>query len=348
MRCPTCLDIFTWSESNVHVRTPGGDFAPLDLTQVNPDERLSTRRRAYVKCANSGDVLGRRVEDHYLPLLLADHQPIILGFVGGSGAGKTHLLASMVAEIHRDGLRTYGLRWEPLDPRLDVSYLKTHVAPLLAGNVLQPTSEDVVQFVDAFLVQGQRSEPRAVAFFDIAGGDLQAEGPEGQFVLAAHGLFYIVDPAYALGLRTAAGAPGPAFVDPAIQNILKRVRPEGAPFSDMPAGIVLVKSDRVRFRSPIDDWIHQPTCGPLDAGAIAAESRDAFALLYACGAMPALAPASTHRHCTLHFVSATGSDSQQGRFNRPVRFRRVLEPLVAMLGMAGVIPISSPREDLSA
>ena len=59
-------------------------------------------------------------------------------------------------------------------------------------------------------------------------------------------------------------------------------------------------------------------------------------------------PAATHARCTLHFVSATGAESQDGRFRRPVRFRRVLEPLVAMLGMAGVIPMSSPREDLSA
>ena len=89
--------------------------------------------------------------------------------------------------------------------------------------------------------------------------------------------------------------------------------------------------------TPADKWLRRGTEVTLDASLIHAESRDAFAYLHQQGAVASLGPFEVFSRCTLHFVSASGGDVSVDKFARGVRPTRVMQPLVAILAMAGVI-----------
>src|ERR1019366_6683299 len=104
--------------------------------------------------------------------------------------------------------------------------------------------------------------------------------------------------------------------------------------------------DKLRFEPIVGRWLTQPSgSGRIDPARVRAESRDIFAFLYERNAMWSLVPFDTFRRCTLHAVSATGSNAPESEqpgnttgpppaYTRPLRSRRVLEPLVAILAMA--------------
>ncbi len=347
-RCPICLDVFPWTEADAYLKRDA-DYVKSDITIFQDENRrTNARRQAHLKCPNRGNLFQTAMEDHFLPMDLVRHKLIVLGFVGGSKTGKSHLLASMVDAIDGSGLANYGIRATPVDSRAHADFMKKAVEPLREGRKVPPTAEGIATFVDAFLIEmpGRNTEPHAVAFFDVAGGDLQAQGAAGEFVIGTQGLFYVVDPGAALKFH---GLSGPSDVvvksDPAIRAVLSRMRPTGAQYSKVPAATVLVKADRYRFMAPVDTWLHQPKSANVDVARILAESRDACGLLHKSGAMAWVEPLDTHEQCTFHFASATGSDIELGpdgedgdRFLRELRPMRVLEPLIAMLIMTGAIP----------
>ena len=106
----------------------------------------------------------------------------------------------------------------------------------------------------------------------------------------------------------------------------------------MPVALVVNKADRLRLRPPVDEWLRARPNGTIDAARWRAESRDAYALLYRHGAHAWLRPFHESEQCTIHFASATGSEAHGDTFARPVRPKRVLEPLLALLAMAGALP----------
>src|SRR5262249_51057069 len=116
----------------------------------------------------------------------------------------------------------------------------------------------------------------------------------------------------------------------------------GKPFLPAPAALVINKADRLRLRPPVDRWLRATAAnGQIDAARWRDESRDAYALLYQYNAHAWLRPFYECKKCTIHFVSATGSeaDGKSGTsFIRRVRPLRVLEPLLALLAMTGALP----------
>jgi hypothetical protein len=333
--CPVCLSKLDWSQlelyrfdrdRNRHIR--------LEIP-VGAGQELETRltRGAVVRCR--GDGRYARTE-HYLP---ADYgslgPPVILGFVGASRSGKTHLLASMVGEIAGGGLEDYGLRYHPVDPRAHTAFFAEQVRPLFSeAKVLKSTQEQLVGFTDAFvLTPSQGGLGRPVALFDVAGADLlRVDDQTQQFLDLAHGLVFTIDPTQLRAHRLG---------DSTFNIVLDLLRPTGRLPDLISAAIVLNKADLLRFEDPIAGWLRSDSKS-LDAAEITRESADVFAYLDSQGARAWTRPYGECARATLHVVSSTGgaaehAEGTEGTYPRSVTPRRVLRPLVALLAMTGVL-----------
>ncbi|HZN17745.1 MAG TPA: hypothetical protein VFB84_06075 [Micromonosporaceae bacterium] len=336
--CPICLESVEWAGQDLFLRD-GGKYVPLATPTTNPNKLAVLRRSAYWRCPNpAGDTA-----DHYLPWAYASYRPpVVVGLVGDSRAGKSHLLAGMILEIERGGLQPYGLGWEPLDAVRHAAFHAEVVERVLGGERLPPTNPGVVEFADALLIKSPVTGSWPVAFFDIAGEGFQRGEREGRFVIGTRGLIFVVDPATALGVVGAEPGNGGRTQDLAFAAVLAQLRALLAPgqtYLDLAAVMVVNKADRLRLRHPVDTWMRpHDGDGHVDPARIRAESRDAYAFLYQHrSAWPWLAPFDTFRRCTLHFASATGGEERDGRYPRGFRPRRVLEPLVALFAMTGVL-----------
>jgi hypothetical protein len=341
VRCPICLDPFEWSEDErFFTRTGDGRWQEVDLSRITDPLKYEERvRNAYRRCPNpSGDT-----STHYLPAAYLRYEPpLVIGVVGRTDSGKTHLLAAMVGEIERGGLRPFGLTTKAVDAQLHERFLSDNVRPLLDRNqelehTVQRDDKDDVELADALLfVGGGRTRP--VALFDVAGGDLQRGGRSTQFLAAVDGLIFVVDPTRAMsGLAGGASQQASVTGDPTFAVMLDRL-PRPAARLGVPAVVVITKADRLRFEPPADRWLRAAfPDGRIDPDRIRRESRDAYAFLHAHGAHAWLRPFADCQRCTLHFASATGGSPRGGMFPWGVRPRRVLEPLVALLAMTGVL-----------
>lgn len=343
VRCPVCQDDIEWDDNNLYRWDRAESaYTALDLSRVTTQEkRIDELRTAYRKCPNpSGDT----TLPHYLPYLYPMHQPpVVIGLVGGSQTGKTHLVAAMIGEIVRGGLHRFGLRWAPLDQARHEAFAQDFVNPLLAGEKVARTNPGTrIEYVDALLVSGTTGS-WPVVFFDISGEDFREDSRPARFILGANALIFVADPGRALG-ATGDHDVEEVAVDTSFQATLNRlmaVRARTGGYFDLPAAIVVTKSDRLRYRFPADRWMSRPPADTIDPTLVREESRDVFALLYRQpGGQQWLEPAQVFRRCTLHFASATGGEPLPAgnRYPRGVRPRRVLEPLVAVLAMCGVLP----------
>jgi hypothetical protein len=269
--------------------------------------------------------------EHYLPAGYGHFgPPVILGFIGLTKSGKSHLLSAMIGEIERGGLEPYGIKNRPIDQAIHKTFLDTRVNPLLRENkVLPPTSEDVINFADAFILTPADGPERPVALFDVAGGNLTRVSDTQQFLEIADGLVFVVDPTQ---LRPD-GLGDDSF------NIVLNLLTERLP-AQVSAAIVLNKADLLRFEDPIDLWLRAVN-GGLDADAILRESADVFAYLASRQAQAWTRPYSECARATLHVASATGgaarAQGQGGVYPRGVAPHRVLQPLIALLAMTGVL-----------
>jgi hypothetical protein len=343
VRCPYCLFQFRWDGHTLFRRTPEGDYVPLDVDQTaDPIRREDRLREAYVHCPDSSGVLA-----HYLPLdYLRYRQPLVIGLVGTAAAGKSTLLAVMVNEIDRGGLNRYQFTARPLVHERHEAFRHSRLKSLIQdGTTLGKTAPatENVEFADAFLlVRDTHVQP--IVFFDVGGESLAEPGPATRFIQAVNALVFVVDPDRVLGrTRGSVDADGRAQGDAAFKAVLDTlIASSGAPsqFLDIPAAIVLAKADTLRFEPPVARWLRDQdgSVAKIDAGQLRAESRDVFAFLYEHDAGPWLEPFNRFRRCTLHVVSATGSNPDASyTYRHGLRPRRVLEPLMAILAMAGAI-----------
>lgn len=330
--CPICLDSYPWPHSPQLYEYRSGSYVAVPTPPVGTARYEPVLRNAYVRCPHESD----DVDTHYLPARYATYgPPLVIGLVGGSTSGKSHLLASMVAAIESGGLQDFGLTVKPLDFRQHATFLTESVAALRSGQRLARTRvvvEESVSYSDALLMASAHST-RPVAFFDVAGGDLaDHSGRATQFLDAANALIFVIDPQKAL-------APGRQkdLTDPAISTVLGKLG-GGGQYLDVPAAMVMTKADRYRFRPPVDRWLSRAPSRAVDAELIHRESRDVYGYLYQHDGMPWLKPFHQCRRCTLHFASATGCDDiGTDRYLRGFHPIRVLEPLVALLAMCDVI-----------
>jgi len=331
--CPICLgNIPNWGAQDYwrwDATIGDGDYVRIDIPpDLNETQRARFTHGAYVRCTASTDVT---TVAHYLPARYGSFgDPVLLGFIGLTQSGKTHLLASMIGEV--EGLSRYGVEVAPLDRATHHDFLERSVKPLITGHrVLPGTPDDAsTTLTDAFIVRQRSGLERVVALFDVSGGDLVRRDSTKEFLWIADGLFFVVDPDHIEDSKVG---------DDAFSNVLDIMgaRPKAEPAS---AAIVLNKADKVRFEEPIARWLRAGD-GTLDPTEFLRESADVYAYLEQHHAAPLTKPYQTSRKATLHVASPTGG-AQDGadktsRYPRGVTPLRVLRPLVAMLAMTGVL-----------
>lgn len=335
MICPICLaEIGNWHALG-HWRwdAVAQEYAELRVPPGLNEVQLARHvRGAYVRCPAS-DAPGQHAQAHFLPVSYGRFgRPVLLGFVGLTRSGKSHLLAAMVGAIEAGQLEKYGITSRPIDYASHQRFLDQWVNPLLSnGKVLPGTQEGIVEFADAFLMSSGGGPPRPVAFFDVAGGDLTRADESKEFLWIADGLFFVIDPEH-LGTRRIA--------DEAFSNVLDVVRGKIRPGA-VSASIILNKADKVRFEEPVTRWLRSGDGVGVDAAEFLRETADVYAYLHARGAGALTSPYQVCDKATFHVASPTGgaSDGEAGSrgYPRGVTPRRVLRPLLAMLAMTGVL-----------
>lgn len=345
VRCPQCLDMIRWDERTVYT-----DNGPVDLSLIADEvRREEAMYNAFVLCPNPS---GASSSDHYLPLRYLRYQPpLVIGLVGRRATGKSTWLATMVDQIVKGGLKPYGIEARPLHRKQFEDYRKNRFERLLDdGEALPatPGAEENVEFTVAFLLTTDAGT-RPVAFFDVGGESLAEDGKATRFLRAVGALMFVIDPAQIEASRDQTGdASGTG--DPAFEAVLDRLAPVDASASQLvqlPAVEVLLKADTLKFDPIVGPWLVSdgPAQNRLDAQRMRRESRDVYAYLATNRASAWLNPFRRCARCTLHVVSATGGSPNSDRYySRGLRPRRVLEPLVAILAMAGVL--TGPQADL--
>jgi hypothetical protein len=350
--CPICLQLHDLEkESDLYRRSVDGQVSKLDLTnEKSPLLAEYRKRHAWKRCPGSDSG-----EDHYLPAdYAAKVPPLAIGFVGATETGKSHLLAAMIGGVQYAGLTGLDLHHDWLAPEWHDNYLHERVSPFfdrsktIERDAVRAAGQ-TVEFSDAFLVRRKDADAkRAVAFFDVAGGDLVRADAVTNFMLAVDALVFVVD----VGRARAEEGSGRIRGDQSFIKVLDRLEarePAGlTPGRRLPAAIVLTKADERQFERPVMRWLRQPELAAYrrpeapDLDAINKESRDAYGYLYKSGLRSWLEPVNYFERSTLHFVSATGSpkvynpDSSESRYPLGVRPQRTLDPLAAILAMAGL------------
>lgn len=333
MICPICLTpIDNWDtlpryrwdvqqEDYVELKIPPEITGPL---------RIDMELGSYRRCPDYFGVMPENV--HRLPADYGDFgAPVILGFIGLTASGKTHLLAAMIGAMTA-GLRQYGVSCRALDRALHKRFDEGRIRPLLTKNeVLPETPEGVLTFADAFLLQQGRDKARPVVLFDVAGGDLEDADRRKKFLGIVDGLFFIVDPS-----QIDTGRVG----DATFNNVLDLLKANGRLQDEVSAAIVLNKADLVRFEDPVTRWLRSDS-GVLSGDEFLLESRDVYAYLHRKGAGRWTLPYEECARATLHVASPTGGvstgDGEGAWYPRGVSPRRVLRPMIAMLAMTGVL-----------
>ncbi|KPM57053.1 hypothetical protein CcI49_12130 [Frankia sp. CcI49] len=358
VRCPICLYVFDeWPdayEGEFYEYDAERDvYEPVDeslLRSFREDDQDQHRRRfqawlasKYLRCPNPF-----KDPTHYLFYPYGWYgEPFVIGMVGATTVGKSHLLAAMIGQlVNQRGLDDLGLSVTVADPRRHREYVRDQVDPLLGRSAVLPATltpeDEAVSFVDAVIITNLRTRrDRLVTFYDIRGEDFASNRRSSDFVNAAGALVFVVDPHHS-GL---AGRPG-KIDDEAFNAVLGKLKLVGrmdqrTGLFDIDAAVVVNKSDVLRFQPPVQDWYRRErTRGEVDLDDILDESTVAYGLLYSRNATAWLAPVRECRRATLHFASATGTEEaldRPGYYRRRVQPNRVLEPLVAVLAMAGII-----------
>lgn len=327
--CPICLEKITDWGSLEHWRWEPviADYVeisiPAGLNDIQQDRYL---RSAHVRCPASLD----NAAAHYLPMNYGRFgPPVLLGFIGLTKSGKSHLLASMVGAIENGELEEYGITARPIDHARHRLFTDEWVEPLLSENkVLRGTREGLVEFADAFLMSYNGGPQRPVALFDVAGGDLTRVEETNQFLWIANGLFFVIDPDHLTKHRVG---------DQTFSNVLDIIRGSDRSGS-VSASIILNKADKLRFDEPVTHWLRSDSKS-VDPVEFLRESADVYAYLNARDGNALAAPYYVCDKTTLHVASPTGGsgDGEGGVYPRGVTPRRVLRPLIAMLAMTGVL-----------
>ena len=346
MTCVICLETFEWDGYTVYEQTPDGPVE-VDLPPRESRQWASAIDDTFIRCEN--EIKGL---PHFLPVDLARfaEEPVVIGLVGDSNAGKTCLMVAMSGEMERNGLDDYGLAHMPVSLTEHGRYVDKLVDPFMDyGTIPEHTAiVSLVEISDAVILRSKRTNRSfPLIFFDANGETLK--GLQGgklatRYFSRVDGLIFVAD-------MTKVGVDNR---DPSYAAVMTRLKYEFSAETGrlpIPAAIAITKSDLHRFDAPVDQWINRPPPpgGVIDPVLFDQESRDAFAFLEQRKGRAWLTPLDDFEECTLHFVSASGCSTVVERpdpenpellvphFARPARPRRVLEPLVALLSHIGVL-----------
>jgi hypothetical protein len=331
--CPICLhEIQDWDiQGYWQWDDPEEKYKELVVPAgLNEMQMVPYLRGAHIRCPAPLEAGSA----HYLPVNYGRFgRPVLLGFVGLTKSGKSHLLASMAGAIERGDLEKYGISSRPIDHAKHQQFLEKSVNPLFRhSKVLDGTQEGIVEFADAFIMRHDGGPERPVALFDVAGEDLARVKETKRFLLIADGLFFVIDPD-----NLVAGRVG----DETFSNVLDVVQQVGDRPGPLNAAIILNKADKVRFDDPVARWLRspEPDDGELDAVEFLRESADVYGYLHTRRAAALTRPYQVCDKGTLHVASPTGGvgEGEGGVYPRGVAPRGVLRPLLAMLAMTGVL-----------
>ncbi|MFE0462035.1 hypothetical protein ACFW1A_22585 [Kitasatospora sp. NPDC058965] len=351
VRCPVCLEPIAFDEEKLFGTDARNQYVRLDpaalADAVDRQDQLDAARQ---RCrANPA------FEEHYIPVpYLTNGRPLTVAMVGETSAGKTNLLTQIIGEITDGRLGPHGIDWRPVNREQTARFARERIAPLRSGAVLDHTGRvrDQVDFVEALLLTDARGRTRPVAFFDLGGEDLTRTDSLLRFLLGVDALIFVVDPVLALPfpqldeVREETGVRLQPNGDVAFATVLNRLPREDGRLA-VPGAVVLAKADLLRLEAPVDRWLGELPAAPLSAARLRAESRDVYALLHRHAGQAWLRPFDALARCTLHVASATGGRPLAGRFPRPVRAQRVLEPLLSLLAMHGMVePGDGPAEEV--
>ncbi|MGH3165961.1 MAG: hypothetical protein ACRDN0_08705, partial [Trebonia sp.] len=328
--CPMCLtEIRDWDALGYWRYGSEDDYEEIRVPHdVNPTQLARYLHGAYVRCPAS---LGDTAAVHYLPARYGSFgEPVLLGFVGLTQSGKSHLLASMIGGISK--LSDYRITVRLLDPATHHRFLENSVKPLITRNEVLPGTPDdaTTAIADAFIVRHGNGPERVVALFDVSGGVLAQTDKTREFLWIADGLFFVIDPDHIKASKAG---------DEAFSNVLNIVRDRAKP-EPVSAAIVLNKADKARFDEPVARWLRSGN-GTMDPTEFLRESADVYSYLEEHEAAVLTEPYQVCEKTTLHVASPTGG-AQEGeekgsKYPRGVTPLRVLRPLVAMLAMTGVL-----------
>ncbi|GHE08690.1 hypothetical protein [Streptomyces alanosinicus] len=343
VRCPICLDTVDWERAETV--TLNADGRPEQLVRRDGEDEVRWNYRrldAYRLCAGGG-------EPHVLPGRYGDFgEPLVIGVVGESAAGKSHLLAAMLGMLSDvDRMARLGLVVGGLDLKLHQRYLRDVVRPFLdQGQGLAGTPAQPPEFTDALWIHNSNTgRSFAVAFFDVSGEWLADHDAEVPFLGAVSALVFVVDPTRIRGLTTATGG---VFGDPSFSVVLDKIGQlrgvDGSQFLPLPAAVVVGKCDLLRHHEPlVDRWFQNAAPDEeLQLATVEEESEDAYAFLSSRGARGWLAPFVRCARSTLHFATATGhkaveTDGVQRSPHGSFAPRRTLKPMLALFAMCGVL-----------
>ncbi|MGI5422172.1 hypothetical protein [Actinomadura luteofluorescens] len=343
MVCPYCLSEFDWNSAPLVDRTVEGEEIALTREPGESDVRWRTRTmHAWRVCEATG-------KDHFVPASLGGMTVLIVGMVGTSGSGKSHLLAAMTEELDQSALKiSHRLDVLPLDPRLQRELFARNRFDLLRDRKPLPVTRRALspEFTCAYrITSGHTGEQYALLIFDVP-GEIFSQGhtrDDTPFMSIADGLIFVAD-GTELDVRHGRHTGDPGFT--AVLSHIDHVRAgQGLEFLPLPAALVIAKSDTLRAFKEVDRWLDRRD--DLVLGTVEEESEDAYALLRSRGAGSWLVPVQKCEDATLHFASATGVgvDMESGEYpEQSFRRQRVLRPLLALLAMKGVLP----REVLGA
>ncbi|WP_150252446.1 hypothetical protein [Nocardiopsis deserti] len=336
VRCPVCLSRVVLDHGELWLWRDG-EHRRLDIPPgVTPEQRRRLLRRAEARCPNEV----AEFPEHYLPYqyVNADRDPVVIALIGDFISGKTHLLASMIGSIQNQGLEQFGLSVSPLDVRGYEAFTNTKVRPLLDGDqVLARTGQDVWDFEVGLMVTdlgAPSAPPRAVAFFDVAGEVLATTGTaaEQAFLDTVDGFLFVFSPKDMERERP----------DITFATVLDMLTDK----QDKAAVLVMGKADQYRFEPPVDRWLRDGVRA-LDPDRVEAETRDLYAFIsqYDEG-RTYLRPWFEFGRSAIHTVSATGGDrsADGGRYARPVRPQRVLQPFLTLMALTGVLETAEARK----
>jgi hypothetical protein len=328
--CPICLtEIQDWDALGYWRYGSEGDYEEIRVpADVNRVQRARYLHGAYVRCPASQDPAAAV---HYLPARYGRFgEPVLLGFVGLTQSGKSHLLASMIGGISQ--LSDYQIDVHPLDPAMHHRFLENSVKPLITRNEVLPGTPDdaTTEIADAFIVRHGSGPERVVALFDVSGGVLAQTDRTREFLWIADGLFFVIDPDHITSSKAG---------DNTFSNVLNVVR-DRAEAESVSAAIVLNKADKARFEEPVARWL-QSGNGTLAPMEFLRESADVYSYLVEREAAVLTEPYQVCSKATLHVASPTGGakegEERGSKYPRGVTPLRVLRPLVAMLVMTGVL-----------
>ncbi|KUN02845.1 hypothetical protein AQI95_25270 [Streptomyces yokosukanensis] len=325
--------------------TLNADGRPEQLVRRDGEDEVRWNHRrldAYRLCAGGG-------EPHVLPGRYGDFgEPLVIGVVGESAAGKSHLLAAMLGMLSDvDRMARLGLVVGGLDLKLHQRYLRDVVRPFLdQGQGLAGTPAQPPEFTDALWIHNSNTgRSFAVAFFDVSGEWLADHDAEVPFLGAVSALVFVVDPTRIRGLTTATGG---VTGDPSFGVVLDKIGRlrgvDGSQFLPLPAAVVIGKCDLLRHHEPVvDRWFQNAAPDEeLQLATVEEESEDAYAFLSSRGARGWLAPFVRCARSTLHFATATGhkaveADGVQRSPHGSFVPRRTLKPMLALFAMCGVL-----------